>query len=204
MKIEDIKKAMEHEENLLSIPISITELKSSKTSISKLKLWLSSEVLCMVMIVLVLILMPVFRELHHSALVLYIYTSFIAVLAILGVVVFQIRLLLSLKPSDLSTKRTIERQLIKIKTNIEVSKYTGTGMFASIFIPMYISNVGRKTNSESFVLEQLYLNLDNWQIINAGTAVIFISVLIFMASAWMYKVKHVKEIKALEKILDQF
>lgn len=204
MNFDEIKQTMDKEDSQLTVPMSISSIKSTQTSIQKMKRWLYSEVFCMLFIITVLAVSPIFIELHQSAQILYNYTAFISIMSILGVVIFQVRLIRSLKINDLNSKKAIEHHLLKIKTNIEISKYVGTGMFASIIIPMIISKIGNIFNPEAWTLTYLYLDIGYGQIALYIIYIIIVSVLIFMASAWMYKLTYVKEFKALEKILDQF
>ena len=204
MNIDEIKKAMEHEESDLQIPFSVSEIKTSKTSIKKVKWWITADISVVIAVTFILIYHIFFGEMYRAAQVIYNYTAFIAIMASLGAMAFQIRIFRNLSIENLTSKKTIQNYIIVIRTYIEFAKFIFSGLGASVLIPIVIASFGTEHYSEKFVTDIMYLNNSTQQIYRTIAYIVLISVTGYFASVWVYKYTLEKESKKLEKILDQF
>lgn len=204
MNLDDIKQAMDDEPNDLPVPLSVKDIKSSHSSMKKIKNRLTIEVLISLFFIVVLILNPLWNKMHASAQILYYLTVFNAVMAILGFIFFQLKSINGLKVYDLTSRQSIEMFIIKIKSVIEVGKYFSFGIFAALCLPIFIVYVGRVHFPESYTHRYLYLNVPWWQI-----ALFIVGVLLFafLGSVYNWKILqkvYKKQLQNLEKIIKQF
>ena len=204
MNFDEIKKAMDQEDIDLQVPFSVSEIKSSRTSIQKIKKWIVFDMVPVVIISLILIYFIFCGEMFKSARVIFSYTAFIAIMGNLGILAFQIRVFKNLSIRNMTSKKTIEKYIIWVKTYIEFGKFIFTGLGPSIIIPLAIITIGTEKHTEKFINNLLNLNIPAHQIHITIVCILILSICGYFYSGWYYNNSLGKECKKLEKILDQF
>lgn len=204
MNFDDIKKAMDDEPNDLNIPLSVKDIKSSHSAMKKIKKHLIMELTVSAIILIYIVFRPLIMELHSSAQVLYNLTAFNAIMAFLGFLLFQLKLIRGLGINNLTSKQSIEKFMIKIKSAIEAGKYIGTGLLTAALLPIIIGTVGNVVFPESYTYKYLYLNIPMWQIIFIVLGFLLCSLLTYIFTIKAYKKLYYKELLSLEKIINQF
>ncbi len=204
MNFDEIKLAMEQEKNDLQVPFSLSEIKTSQTSIKKVKKWIIIDIVSVIIFILVLVYLMFYGEMYPAAKVIFNYTAFIAIMANIGTLMFQIKIHTSLSIQVINSRKTIEKYIILIKTYIEFSKIVITGLVAAMLIPLMIASIGTGQHSENYVNDLVNLNISTVQINRKVAYILVISLVGYFYSGWYYKRTIERESKALEKILDQF
>ncbi|MCX7546187.1 hypothetical protein [Marinicella gelatinilytica] len=204
MNFDDIKQAMDDEPNDLTIPLSIRDIKSSRSAMKKIKNRLIIEVLISMVLIVVLMLNPLWNEMHESAQILYYLTVFNTIMVILGFVLFQIKLIIGLGIYDLTSRQAIELFIIKIKSAIEVGKYFSFGVMATLFIPIIIVYFGSINYPEHYTYNDLYLNIPWWKIALIIAGIIFFSYLGSVINLKILQKIYNKQLQNLENVIRQF
>ncbi len=204
MNFDEIKKAMNHDDTNLQIPLSVSEIKSSETSIKTVRKWIAFDILSIYIIAIVLIYFMFFGEMYPLAKVVFSYTAFISIYANFGAIVFQFSIYQKLKIHEINSKKTIEKYIILIKTYIGFSRIVFTGLCAAIMIPAMIATIGTEQYTENYVNDLIKFKLSNYQLNRSIAYVLLISAFGYYFSGWTYKKTLEKECNKLEKILDQF
>ncbi len=203
MNFDDIKQAMENDSADFTVPLSVSEIKSSHSSLRKLKKCIRSELWANLSMAILLFLQYFNLGDHELAQTLFKYTAFISILSLIGFITLQIKLLRKLTIDDTFSRKIIERFLIQIKSYYEVSKYITTGLASSVFIPIFIANISKHRN-EQYITDYLTLNLSTTQVLSQIGWILFLSSLVFFLGNLLFKLYPKKEIKKLERTLEHF
>lgn len=203
MNFEEINKAMEQDNHEMLVPMSVNEIKSSHSSLRTLKKWIWSDLWANSFCVLVLLILSFKLGDHLLAQTLYLYTAFISILALLGFITLQAKILRRLKIDNNHSKQVIELFLIQIKSYFEVSKYITTGLATSFFIPIFIYNVSLNPDKQ-YVTDYLALNLPTTQVLYQVGWVLLLSSIVFFGGKLTFKLFPEKQIKKLERTLQNF
>jgi hypothetical protein len=203
MNFDDIKQAMDHDNTELSVPLSLKQIKTSHSSLNKLKRWIKSDLLALLTTVGILVVLFFKPSNHQLANVLFHYTASISIIALIGFIALQVRLLRQLNIGLQNSRREIERLLVQIKSYFEVSKYITTGLAASFFIPCIVYSIGKKQDHQ-YITDFLTFRLSmDHMLPHVGYLVLFIAV-VFFGGSLLFKLFPEKEIHKLESTLDHF
>lgn len=203
MNIDDIKKAMEHDSTDVTMPLSVAQLKSSHSSLKHLKKWIYSDLFACLLMVSTLVVLFFLVGDHPLGQVLYRYTATLSILAFLGFIALQVRLLCRLNIRHQNSRHAIERYLVQIMSYFEVSKFITTGLATSFFVPLFIFDVSLN-NDDQYITDYLSLNLPINEVFILFAWLIFLVMLVYVCGSWTYKKYPEKKIRELQKTLDHF
>jgi hypothetical protein len=203
MNIDELRQAMKHDITEVTVPLTVAQIKTSHSSLKHLKKWIYSDLIaCLVMVCTLVVLFFLVGD-HPLGHVLYMYTATISILAFLGFISLQIRLLRRLNLMFDNSRKTIEHYLVQIKSYFEVSKFITTGLATSFFVPIIIYDACQNKNQQ-YITDFLTLNLPTSEVVSILVWLMFLVALVFFGGSWMYKKYPEKRIKELQHTLDHF
>ncbi|MFV0543272.1 MAG: hypothetical protein ACK5L8_06215 [Marinicella pacifica] len=204
MNFDDIKKAMDDEPNDLNIPLSVKDIKSSRSAMRKIRNRLIFEVFLSISFIFLFAFIPLWSPMHDSAQKVYFLTVFGLIMGLVGWVLFQINLIRGLAINDLTSKQSIELFIIKIKSFIDGGKYLGFGIASSMCVPVIILYIGSIYAPESYTEKYLQLNIPLWQIVLIIGGILLYSLFSVVVGMVIYNKLYKEQLQKLGSIIKQF
>lgn len=205
MNFDEIKDLMEQEEDSLIIPLSLSELKSSKDSIRSIKRNMLIESLFQALAILFFLTYPtIFVVLHDMAKGVYFYSLLIASAISILYVIHFLKFLRQKRKVSHDSKNALLTYFNDLKVVLAIYRTAMTASIISLLLPATILSIGVNSQSLDGFNSFIYMdyNLPNQIIL----FIIFVVLILFIYwstnfwANWMYE-RHARRI---ELILEQY